>query len=234
MKIRLVLLVVLRPQSVAYTEMLERWNPGGFVSIPCDGSTKIDKLRMLGIEQTGRLLFASVMEKKLVRRVLMEAMVNLGIATPGNGIALTIPLESIGGKSSLSLMTGMEEIRMEEGKTETVEEKNMASLIVAVVENGHVDMVMDVARAAGASGGTVIHAKGTADEMAKKFFGVTLGHEKEIIMIATKIEQRADIMRAIMDKAGVNSPAHTILFSLPVEQVVGIRSFEVTDKEKDT
>ena len=39
-------------------------------------------------------------------------------------------------------------------------------------------------------------------------------------------------MRPIMDKAGANSPAHTVLFSLHVEHIVGIRSFD-TEAEKD-
>ncbi len=232
MKISLLLLVVLREDSVAYAEMLERLNPGGCISLPCDGSTKIDRLRILGIEQTGRLLFATIMEDKRVRRVLTEAVMNLGLATPGHGIALTIPMESVGGKTSLKKMTGMEEIAAGEGRAEGLEEKRMGSMIVAVIENGHVEEVMDAARSAGASGGTVVHAKGTAGEIGRKFFGVTLGQEKEIVMIVVKPGQRAAIMRAIMDKAGVNSPAHAILFSLPVEQVVGIRSFE-TEAEKD-
>ena len=232
MKLSLLLLIVLREDGVAYAEMLERLNPGGCISLPCDGSTKIDKLRMLGIEQTGRLLFATVMEDKRVRRVLTAAVMNLGLATPGHGIALTIPMESIGGKSSLERMTGMEEIAPDEGRASALEEKRMGSMLLAIIENGHVDAVMDAARSAGASGGTVVHAKGTAGEFGKKFFGVTLGQEKEIVMIVVKPGQRTAVMRAIMDKAGVNSPAHTILFSLPVEQVVGIRSFSA-EAEKE-
>lgn len=34
-------------------------------------------------------------------------------------------------------------------------------LIIAIVNCGHADTVMDAARAAGAAGGTVLHAKGT-------------------------------------------------------------------------
>ena len=36
--------------------------------------------------------------------------------------------------------------------------------------------------------------------------------------------QKKAIMRAIMDQAGIQSPAHTVMFSLPVESVAGLRS----------
>ena len=232
MNISLVLLIVRREDGVPYTEMLERMNPGnGILSFPCDGSTRIEKLRMLGIEQTGRLLLAQVMEKKQIRRVLTGAVMNLGLTTPGHGIALSVPLESIGGKSSLKQIMGIDAIGPEERSDAAVEGKRKGSMILAIIENGHTDEVMDAARSAGASGGTVVHAKGTAGEMAKKFFGVTMGQEKELILILTRPAQRAGIMRAIMDRAGVNSPAHTVLFSLPVEDVVGIRGFEEAETE---
>ena len=233
MNIQLLLMIVRREDSAAYSQMLERLHPGGVVSLPCEGSSKIEQLRMLGIEETGRLLFAAVMESSRVRQVLTRAIMNLGLTIPGHGIAITIPLESIGGKSSLKRMTGMESINTGEGSAKALEDRQTASMIIAVIENGHVDSVMDVARSAGASGGTVVHAKGTAGEMVRRFFGVTLGQEKEIVMIVAKLEQRAAIMRAIMEKAGVNSPAHTVMFSVPVEQVVGIHSFETAKSEND-
>jgi hypothetical protein len=31
-------------------------------------------------------------------------------------------------------------------------------------------------------------------------------------------------MRSIMDKAGIDTPAHTIVFTLPVESIAGLRS----------
>jgi len=49
---------------------------------------------------------------------------------------------------------------------------------------------MDAARSAGAGGGTVIHANGTGMESARKFLGVSLAAEKEIIFIVTRTEEK--------------------------------------------
>ncbi len=97
-------------------------------------------------------------------------------------------------------------------------------LIIVILNEGHTDLVMDAARSAGAGGGTVLHAKGTAAEEARKFLGVALAAEKEMILLLLRQEARRPVMKAIMDRAGVRSPAHTILFSMPVEDIAGMKS----------
>ena len=53
-------------------------------------------------------------------------------------------------------------------------------LIVVILNEGYADLVMDAARAAGAGGGTVLHAKGTGSKRGEKFFGVSLADEKDM------------------------------------------------------
>ena len=49
-----------------------------------------------------------------------------------------------------------------------------------------------------------------------------------MIYIVASAEQKRDIMRAIMDNAGIDSEAHTIVFSLPVSDTAGLRIFDQT------
>lgn len=99
-------------------------------------------------------------------------------------------------------------------------------LIVVISNQGYTELAMDAARSAGAYGGTVIHAKGTGMEQAEKFMGVTLASEKEIIFIVAKKEQKNDIMKAVMEQAGMQSKAKSIVFSLPVTDTAGLRLME--------
>ncbi len=99
-------------------------------------------------------------------------------------------------------------------------------LLVAIANQGYIDTVMDAARSAKAGGGTVIHAKGTGMELAKKYLGVSLVEEKEVILIVTKSREKNQIMKAIMEQAGLDSKERTIVFSLPVTSVAGIRMLE--------
>ena len=99
-------------------------------------------------------------------------------------------------------------------------------LIIVILNEGYSDMVMDSAREAGATGGTSVHAKGTGTELAKKFFGVSLAAEKELIFILTAAETRKPIMKAIMEKAGMQTDAQALVFSLPVSDLAGLRQLE--------
>ena len=108
----------------------------------------------------------------------------------------------------------------------------MNSLIVAITAKGNTDTVMDAARSAGARGGTVINARGTAPGAKAKFFGLSISNEKEIEYILTHKSDKDKIMHAIMETAGMHTDAQTVLFSLPVDSMVGLRSLAPENEDE--
>lgn len=99
-------------------------------------------------------------------------------------------------------------------------------LIITIVNHGDSDIVMDAAKHAGATGGTVLTARGLGSKEAEKFFGISIQPEKEVVLIVTKHEVKKDMMQAICKVAGLNTKTNGISFSLPIDDVVGISSFE--------
>ena len=95
-------------------------------------------------------------------------------------------------------------------------------LVIAVINVGFSDDLMAVAREAGATGGTVIHARGLAHEGPVKFFGVSVQDEKEIVLVLTSREKKLPIMEAVSRFCGVTSKAEGLIFSLPVDSVMGL------------
>ena len=63
-------------------------------------------------------------------------------------------------------------------------------------------------------------------ELAEKFLGVSLASEKEIIFLVTKKEEKNKVMKAVMQNAGMESKAKSIVFSLPVTDTAGLRLIE--------
>lgn len=99
----------------------------------------------------------------------------------------------------------------------------MNELIVVIVNSGFEEEVMSAARSAGARGGTIFNARGTAESQdLVKFMGITLHPNKEIVFILTKAETRDDIMNAIKKNTGLATEGAGILFSLPVDSVMGV------------
>ena len=159
----------------------------------------------------------------------------LYIDLPGNGIVAAVPLNSIGGKRSLEYILDGQTLntsarRTRQSGAEEMEErmsiKTDFELIIVIANEGYSDMIMEAAREAGAGGGTVLKAKGTGAEYTEKFLGFSIASEKEMHLLVTPAQGRNAIMKAIMEKAGLDSKAKAIVFSLPVSNVMGLRMTE--------
>ena len=95
-------------------------------------------------------------------------------------------------------------------------------LIIGIVNAGFSDTVMDAAKEFGAKGGTVIHARGTANKEAEKFFQILIQPEKELVLILVPKIIRDDILHALYKAVGLKTAGQGIAFSLPVDNVIGL------------
>lgn len=100
-------------------------------------------------------------------------------------------------------------------------------MILCVVNAGFSDEVMDAARAAGARGGTVMHARGTANKEAEAFFQITIQPDKDVVMLLVPASIKDGVLHAIYQSAGLKSEGQGIAFSLPVNKAVGLTSNEI-------
>jgi len=105
-------------------------------------------------------------------------------------------------------------------------------LIIAIVNTGFSDLVMNAARDNGAHGGTVAHARGTGTKEIERKYGITISEGKEMIMILVKSEAAERVLKAINDAAGLQSPGKGIAFTLPVESVAGLDESKLIDPIK--
>ncbi len=187
------------------------------------GTASNDILDYLGLDNPEKAVAFSIIEENSWLEIKKQLQKKLKIDAPGGGIAFITPLSSIGGKKALQFLLEKEDYQKQE---ESTLKNTTHDLIMVIAEQGYTNLIMDAARAAGAHGGTVIHAKGTGMEAAEKFMGVSLAAEKEIIFIVSKTEEKNAIMQAIMKEAGLDSKAKAITFSLPVTDTAGLRLIE--------
>lgn len=181
------------------------------------GTATTEILDCLGLEATEKavLLCMAPRSPQLVRRAARE----LWLDVPGRGILMTVPVSSIGGAAARDYLLQRE-------AEEYMEQKLTHELLIVITNQGCTDQVMDAARSAGATGGTSVHAKGTGTELARKFFGVSIAAEKELVFIVARTENRREIMKAVMAQAGMQTKAQSLVFSLPVSDIAGLRKLE--------
>lgn len=111
-------------------------------------------------------------------------------------------------------------IETEENK---MEEKTNWKLITVIVNSGFADDIMETARKAGATGGTITHARGTVTDSRKKdFLGITIVPEKEMIMILCKDEDTSKLTDAIMNMECLQSPGIGVIFTQNVKKFINL------------
>jgi nitrogen regulatory protein PII len=198
------------------------------------GTASSEILDLLGIGASDKAVITCLEQAVGVPILMKEARRKLKFNSPGAGIAFTVPVSAINDPILLVFKQSIhknEKIAAELGNASSKGgERIMASefsndVIVAIVNQGYSDELMNTAREAGATGGTVLNARGQAHQGAVKFFGVSVQNEKEMLIILTSREKKTAIMRAVCEAHGLNSKAHGIVFSMPVEDVMGL-SFE--------
>lgn len=185
------------------------------------GTTDLKILDYFGLGEVKKVVVLSTMPLISSTTILKKLEKELKLNKSGNGIAFTITITSICGSRTCRVLSGGSHMEGED-KMEGLCDHD---LIIAVTNRGYSDDVMDAAKLANASGGTVINAKGIGLKEAEKFFGVSIHPEKEVILILTLSKFRSDIMKSICSKTGFQTEAKTIAFSIPVNEVAGLPTF---------
>ncbi len=180
------------------------------------GTAVQSMLDLLGIESTEKRVIMTVANPEKTRKFIKEMRRQVYIGIPGHGIIMAVPIKSVGGGKTLAYLNNGEQ----QSARYTPELSDRYELIVIVANEGRTDQVMNAARAAGATGGTVLHGKGTGSQN-KKFYNVSIAAEKEVILMVAPSDRKAAIMQSVLHHAGPDSDAGAVLFSLPVSEVAG-------------
>ncbi|MBQ1169190.1 MAG: hypothetical protein IIU16_06140 [Bacteroidales bacterium] len=101
--------------------------------------------------------------------------------------------------------------------------ENKYELVVCVVNAGFSQNVMEAARAAGAKGGTILRARGSANPESEEFFNIKIQPDKELVMILVPKSIKDDVEKAVYKEAGIADEAKGIIFSLPVNRTTTVK-----------
>ena len=102
-------------------------------------------------------------------------------------------------------------------------ENHKHELIVCIVNAGFSQNVMEAARNAGAQGGTILRARGSANPEAEEFLSINIQPDKEVLLILVPKGIKDDVLKAIYKDCGLADEAKGIAFSLPVNRTTTIK-----------
>jgi nitrogen regulatory protein PII len=104
--------------------------------------------------------------------------------------------------------------------------------IFAIVNNGFSEEAMQAARACGARGGTILHARGTMSKESEKTFNITIQPDKEMVMILAKTEMVDGILKGLYTAIGTSTKAQGIVFAIPVDESIGLDNSTPTPEKE--
>lgn len=97
-------------------------------------------------------------------------------------------------------------------------------LIMAFVKPSITDKVVNAMKDAGATGATIIPARGTGIKEAKTFFGLSIEDQTNIVVFLVE-EHVVEELLQVIEKAGeFAKPGTGIAMVLPVDHILGLES----------
>lgn len=191
------------------------------------GTASSEILKAFGLSGTEKSICICMETTMKIKSIMTSVVERLDIVHPGHGIAFVIPVSGISATISNTFNVQLKEYkeRLEDWmdrEAEKIHEEARFELVVAVINQGYSEILMDAAKVAGARGGTIVHARRTGNEDMVKFFGISLQAEKEIVGILIPHDKKRGLMEAVSKSCGMRTDARGIIFSLPVESCAGI------------
>ena len=198
------------------------------------GTARSNYISYLGLNEIEKRITYSLIPNYCETRILRAINKKLKLYLMGKGIAFTMPISGISNIiSNAILSTPFREDMVAQTTQNKENKKKMHELIVAVVDQKYTDKVLEQCRAAGATGATVLHSRTIGNKPAEQVIGTTLSQETVTLTLLTTSEYKIKIMEAIRDCAGLKTDGSAVVFSLPVDNLIGIGRYNDEDDNEE-
>lgn len=181
---------------------------GGGTVLMGRGLARSNLMAVLGLGETTKDLIYMLVDTAR-KQPIIDAIVNATLREKADfGQLISIEVNSM---IKTGTVTGGEAgMQIEKGR----------ELISVILNKGYADDAMAAARRAGAGGGTVINARGTAREDDEKFFGMHIVPEKEMLLIVVESEKKTAVLDAIRELKCLREPGSGIAFCSGVDDFI--------------
>ena len=226
-RVKMLVSIINKRDQEKLTETLNRYCTSLHFSGIGRGTARSHHRSYFGIDDVEKRVTFSLIPGYLEHVLLNAIGRELKLYLLGKGIAFTMPLSSI---SSIVeepiLLTPDKETRTAKSHVSKKEKASMHELVIAVVNEKYSDAAIDAARAAGATGATVFHTRSVDNAKIEGAMGASIPDETDSIFFLTNSEYKLKIMEAIRDSAGLKTEGSAVIFSIPVDDLVGIGRFD--------
>lgn len=230
---KLLVAIINKEDEEIYTATLNKCCTAIHFSGIGHGTARSSYMNYFGFNEIEKRIVFSIIPSTLEHSILEAVGKALKLYLLGRGIAFTMPLSAISNiVEDAVLSTPDREVSDSRSPVSKKEKSIMHELVIAVVDQKYTDTAIEAARSAGATGATVFHTRSSNNARAEQSMGTALPEQTDSIFFLTTQEYKIKIMEAVRDFAGLKTEGGAVIFSLPVDDLVGIGRFdgEITEE----
>lgn len=184
-------------------------NISGGTIMKAKGSVQSSLLNLLGLDNDNKEVCLNLIQEEKEQAFLLEVENQLKLSKAHHGLAFSLPVYA-----AIGLRKHKPFIKKREGD-------GKMDAIFSIVDRGIGDDVIHEAKKAGASGATIMHARGSGIHLKEKIFNFDIEPEKDVVLILSPSNESPQILQQLKDKFSFDQPGHGILFVLDAKTVVG-------------
>lgn len=186
-------------------------------SVNATGTASSSLLSYFGLDEVKKSVILTIIPSVIESKLMYELHNKLELHKPGNGICFSLSITS-----ASRYLSNIYQDFSDYEEEYSMESNKEYELVVLIVSEGYASIAMDAAKRVGANGGTLINGIGLGTREAKKFLGITIEPEKDVVLIITPKEDKRQVMEEITKDVGLSQEGRGVLFSLPVDNVIGL------------
>lgn len=217
-QIMMILSIIERGRAKAYIEMLDKRNIGFHMQCVGQGTASSEMMDILGLGSSDKDIVLSYAPRRTVAALAAELTKDLSSGMGYNGLMMLLSMSAINHVAAELLLLQAKDTETE-GEESAMKSEYGHSLILVTVNQGYTDGVMQTAKRAGATGGTVIRARLAG---AEQIVALQVQEEKEIIAILAADSVRNQIMEEVNREFGLRSDARGVVCAVPVDRAMKI------------
>ena len=201
---KLIMCIVPHNSGELITNAAKQAGAGGGTILMGKGTASNSVLQLLGLGDTSKDITMNIVENNIYDKVRKQIIEAAATRKAHFGVMFCIDTQSL-------YKAGQPETKKSDGLQEDKKMKEYEAINI-IVNKGYAEDAMAAARKAGAGGGTIIGARGTAREGDATFFGVDIVPEKEMLMILVPQDKKADVVAAVKELTCFQKAGSGIIF----------------------
>ena len=230
-RVKLLISIINKEDEGRLTEIVNECATAVHFSGMGRGTARSSYMNYFGLGEVDKRITMSLIPATAEHNILNAIGHGLKLYLVGRGIAFTLPLSGISSILNDAILSSVDKADRPLGRRAHISKKKkekeiMHELVIAVVNTKYTDIAIEAARAAGATGATVFHTKSINNERAEQAIGTSINRETDSLFFLTTLEYKTKIMEAVRDAAGLKTEGGAVIFSLPVDDLVGVGRFE--------